>query len=50
MKRVFVDHAGRIQVAKVTQDELAASLRYWTGAIALTVACFVACCVAAGLI
>ena len=50
MKRVFVDHAGRVQVAEVKQDELAAGLRYWCGAVALTVGCFIACCIAAGLI
>ena len=50
MKRVFIDHAGRIQVAEMKKGEAAAIARYWTAAVALTVLCFLGCCVAAGLI
>lgn len=50
MKRVFVDHAGRVQVAEMKKGEAAAIVRYWVSAISLTVACFIGCCLAAGLL
>lgn len=50
MKRMFVDHAGRVQVVEVKAGESASRARFWGLVVAMTVSCFVACCVAAGLI
>ena len=50
MKRVFVDHAGRVQVAEMKPGEAAAIVRYWTATVAGSVVFFLVCCVAAGLI
>lgn len=50
MKRMFVDHAGRVQAAEVKHEEAVAIVQYWVCAVILTVGCFLACCVAAGLI
>ena len=50
MKRMFVDHAGRVQVVRMTRAEIKRIARFWAGSIILTVACFIGCCVAAGLI
>lgn len=50
MKRVFVDHAGRVQIAEMKKGEATAIARYWMVTVALTVLCFLGCCVAAGLI
>lgn len=50
MTKIFIDHAGRLQLVEAKREEVTARLKYWSAVCAASVAAFLILCVAAGLI